>query len=125
MRAAAREFHHMLLGTDPAYVGLCLDAHWIYRGAENSLVALTDIINLYADRIKLLHLRQSHNGVWSETCETGDIDYARIATILRARGVRPLLVLEQALELGTPSTLGAVAAYQRSRSYIAQVFEEG
>jgi inosose dehydratase len=85
-------------------------------------VALLDITKLYADRIKLLHLRQSHNGVWSETCETGDIDYEQLATILGTRGVRPLLVLEQALEAGTPSTLEPVTAYQRSRNFIAQVF---
>ena len=31
MRESAREFHHMLTGTDPANVHLCLDPHWIYR----------------------------------------------------------------------------------------------
>jgi inosose dehydratase len=29
LRNAAREFHHMMVGTDPAYVTLCLDAHWV------------------------------------------------------------------------------------------------
>ena len=43
LRNAAREFHHMMLGTDPALVTLCLDAHWIYRGAGNSAVALFDM----------------------------------------------------------------------------------
>ena len=33
-RQAAREFHHMLLATDPRNVSLCLDAHWVYRGPE-------------------------------------------------------------------------------------------
>jgi hypothetical protein len=52
MRASAREFHHMLLATDPAHVSLCLDTHWIYRGAENSQVALRDITRLYGARIR-------------------------------------------------------------------------
>ncbi|MFZ2149467.1 MAG: TIM barrel protein, partial [Sedimentisphaerales bacterium] len=38
LRNAAREFHHMMVGTDPAYVTMCLDAHWIYRGSGNSAV---------------------------------------------------------------------------------------
>ncbi|MGI9173951.1 MAG: sugar phosphate isomerase/epimerase family protein [Rhodothermales bacterium] len=29
-RAGAREFHHMLVGTDPAHVTFCCDAHWAY-----------------------------------------------------------------------------------------------
>ena len=37
---AAREFHHMLLGTEPGCMSLCLDAHWVYRGAGHSQVAL-------------------------------------------------------------------------------------
>lgn len=122
MRAAAREFHHMLLGTDPRYVRLCLDAHWIYRGAENSLVALLDIAGLYGDRVALLHLRQSQGGVWAETCEQGDIDYPALAAILRERGAQPLLVLEQAIEAGTPSSMPHVEAYRRSRAYIERVF---
>jgi inosose dehydratase len=40
LRAAAREFHHMLLATNPANVSLCLDVHWVYRGSGNSQVAL-------------------------------------------------------------------------------------
>ena len=33
LRKAAREFHHMLVGTNPNYVSFCLDSHWIFRGA--------------------------------------------------------------------------------------------
>ena len=58
LRNAAREFHHMMVGTDPANVTLCLDAHWIYRGAGNSQVALFDVLKLYGPRVTELHLRQ-------------------------------------------------------------------
>ena len=74
MREGAREFHHMLTGTDPANVKLCLDAHWIYRGSGNSQVALFDIVEIYVDRIVELHLRQSHDGIWSEVFGEGDIN---------------------------------------------------
>jgi inosose dehydratase len=53
---AAREFHHMMAGTDPDKVSLCLDAHWIYRGSGNSSVALFDVLKLYGSRTREIHL---------------------------------------------------------------------
>jgi inosose dehydratase len=122
LRQAAREFHHMLAGTDPRHVSLCLDAHWVYRGAGNSAVALFDVVKLYGGRVAELHLRQSHNGVWSETLGPGDIDYAALARALAGHGVKPHLVLEVAVEKGTPKTLSPVEAHQRSAEYARQVF---
>ncbi len=122
LRHAAREFHHMMVGTDPANVTLCLDAHWIYRGAGNSQVALFDVLKLYGSRITELHLRQSQNGVWTEALGPGDIDYARLADSLLKIGVKPLLVLEQAVEAGSPQTMSAVEAFKKSTQYTRQVF---
>jgi inosose dehydratase len=121
-RAGAREFHHMLLGTDPLNVKLCLDVHWVYRGAGNSQVALFDIVRLYGDRIVELHIRQSQNTVWSETFDDGDIDYRRLVAELQDRDVKPLLILEQAVEKGTPRSMTAVTANSRSLTYAAEVF---
>ena len=98
LRNAAREFHHMMLGTDPAHVTLCLDAHWIYRGSGNSAVAVFDVAKLYGRRITELHLRQSRGGIWSETLGDGDLDYPALAEYLSSLGVKPHLVLEQAVE---------------------------
>lgn len=122
LKNAAREFHHMMLGTDPRYVGLCLDSHWIYRGSGNSEVALFDVIRLYGNRIKELHLRQSHNGTWSETLGPGDIDHERLAAEIKRAGVRPLLVLEIAVENGTPKTLTPVEAHRQSAAYVRRLF---
>lgn len=122
LRMAAREFHHMLVGTDPQNVTLCLDAHWIYRGSGNSSVALFDVLALYGPRISELHLRQSRAGIWTEALGEGDIDYPALAAHLRKLGIRPHLVLEQAVEEGTPHTLDAVEAHRRSREYAATVF---
>jgi inosose dehydratase len=124
MREGAREFHHMLVGTAPENVHLCLDAHWIYRGAGNSQVALFDIVNLYADRIVELHLRQSHEGIWSEVFEAGDIDYERLAEMLLSKNLHPHVVLEQAVEEGTPQTLSAVEANRKSLAYVHEVFNK-
>jgi inosose dehydratase len=112
----------MLAATDPDAVRLCLDLHWVYRGAENSQVALEDIIRLYAPRISELHIRQSKGGVWDETVGAGDIDMALIGAMLAERGVRPLLVLEHAYEDGTPQTMGEVEAHAASVAEIRRHF---
>ncbi|MHC4534641.1 MAG: sugar phosphate isomerase/epimerase family protein [Planctomycetota bacterium] len=122
LRNAAREFHHMMVGTDPAYVTLCLDAHWVYRGAGNSSVALFDVLKLYGRRITELHLRQSKENIWSETFEDGDINYRRLAKYLLDINIRPHIVLEQAVEKGTPKTMGTVEAFRRSSKYARRVF---
>lgn len=120
MREGAREFHHMLTGTDPAHVKLCLDAHWIFRGCGNSQVALFDAVHLYHDRIVELHLRQSRDGVWTETFTMdGDIDYRRLFGQLTGWGIQPHFVLEQAVEASSPDTMEAVEAHRISRQNLA------
>ncbi len=122
MRQSAREFHHMMLATEPENVKLCLDSQWIYRGSGNSQVALFDIVKLYGKRIVELHLRQSEDGIWKETFSKGDIDYARLQNELKNLGVEPHLVLEQAVEEGTPQTLNAVQACKQSLKYVRKLF---
>ncbi len=122
LRNAAREFHHMMVGTDPANVTLCLDAHWVYRGAGNSQVALFDVLELYGPRISELHLRQSRNNIWTEVFGPGDIDYERLAGHLLKMGVKPLLVLEQAVEGGSSNTMKAMEASRESVLYARQLF---
>jgi len=122
LRQAARELHHMMAGTDPACVRLCLDAHWIYRGAGNSHIALLDFVKLYGKRIVEVHLRQSRDGIWSEVFGDGDIDYGRLVAMLGDLRIRPHLVLEQAAEAGTPKTLSAEEAMGRSASAVRALF---
>jgi len=122
LRNAAREFHHMMLGTDPEHVTLCLDAHWIYRGSGNSSVALFDVVKLYGPRVTELHLRQSQETIWTETLSDGDVDYPALAARLLAIGVKPHVVLEQAVEQETPKTIGAVESHRASGEYARRVF---
>lgn len=123
LRHGGREFHHMLTATDPANVKLCLDAHWVYRGCGNSEVALFDAVAHYGARIVELHLRQSQGGVWTEVFTgTGDIDYERLAAWLAERKMKPLLVLEQAVEKGSPETLDGVEAHKRSLTHTQRTF---
>ncbi|OGV72741.1 MAG: hypothetical protein A3K19_02890 [Lentisphaerae bacterium RIFOXYB12_FULL_65_16] len=122
MRASAREFHHMMLGTDPKHVGLCLDTHWIYRGAGNSQVALYDIVKLYGARIASLHIRQSRDGIWAQTLCDGDIDYRPLVATLRDLRFTGPMIMEQAIEKGTPTDLAPVERERRSREWVRQVF---
>jgi inosose dehydratase len=119
---AAREFHHMMLGTEPTCLSLCLDAHWVYRGAGHSQVALFDVVKLYGPRVVELHLRQSKGNIWSETFGDGDIDYPALWKALVGIGVKPLLVLEQGPESGTPQTIEVAEAHRRSCRYAREVF---
>ncbi|MGL4419510.1 MAG: sugar phosphate isomerase/epimerase family protein [Gemmataceae bacterium] len=126
LRAGAREFHHMLTATDPANVRFCLDAHWVYRGCGNSQVALFDALDHYGSRIIELHLRQSREGVWTETFSaSGDIDYARLAKWLQSRKMTPLLVLEQAVEAKTANTMTVVEAHRTGVTAVQALFNVG
>lgn len=122
MRQAAREFHHTLLNTDPEAVALCLDAHWIYRGAGDSQAALYDIVKLYGARIASLHLRQSRGGVWSEVLEDGDINYEPLARRLREMSFDGPIILEQAREEGTPRTMEPEAALRHGIEWTRRLF---
>jgi inosose dehydratase len=77
---------------------------------------------MYADRIVELHLRQSHNGIWSEVFEKGDIDYSRLAKMLGEKGIIPHIVLEQAIETGTPHTMNTVEAMSKSLKNVKEIF---
>ena len=122
MRQSAREFHHMMLATNPENVALCLEAHWLYRGSGNSQLALFDILHLYGNRVVEVHLRQSKEGTWAETFGEGDIDYQKLVRELVTLKINPHFVLEQCIESQSPNSLNAVAAHQADLKYAAQVF---
>jgi len=123
LRLGAREFHHMLTATDPANVKLCLDAHWVFRGCGDSQVALFDAVEHYGSRIVELHLRQSRNGIWTEVFNgEGDIDYTRLSAWLTQHGIKPHLVLEQAVETGSPKTLDVIAAHRQGLINVRELF---
>jgi len=122
MRQGAREFHHMLLRTNPAHVGFCLDAHWVYRGCGNSQMALDDIIHAYGNRLAALHLRQSRDNVWMETLGEGDIDYSVLAAKVKEILFAGPIIVECAIEPGTPQTMSDVEAQRQSREWIRKTF---
>jgi len=114
----AREFRSNLDRTDPAAVGLCADFHWIYRGGGDPY-ALTE---QYAARIVATHLRNSHEAVWAEGFEEGDLGYRRLRGPLDAAGYQGNLVVEIAWEERTPETRSPLETLRRSREYVREVF---
>lgn len=123
MLAGAREFHHILLNTSPENVAFCFDVHWVYRGSQNSQVAVFDVLKLYSKRIVELHIRQSVGGTWTETfAGKGDIDYLRFAKEIEKMKIQPHLVIEQCLEEKTNVSLSAVEAHRQDLASIKEVF---
>ena len=124
LRNAAREFHHMMAGTDPANVTLCLDAHWIYRGAGNSQVALFDVLKLYGPRIT--ELRSAPIAEWRLD---GGVRAGRYRLPASRRFPAPDRC-QAAAGPGTgggggvPKTMNAVEAFQKSTEYTRRVFAD-
>jgi len=118
----AREFHHVLCGTDPKNVSICFEQHWSYRASGNSQVAVFDHLKLYGNRSAEVHLRQSIDNVWSETFGDGDIDNIRLAAGFKKLHKMPHVVLEQAAENGTPKTISPAEIFRRSADYVRRVF---
>lgn len=123
MKAGAREFHHMLVNSDSQWVRMCLDVHWVCRGAQNSQAALHDIISLYASRIDLLHLRQSVDGVWSESLGKGDIDFVALAQHLKVPKVKALMTLELCMEDGISGDLSGEQANANAITYLQPLLD--
>jgi inosose dehydratase len=89
-----------------------MDVHWVYRGSQNSQLAVFDVLKMYGDRIIELHIIQSKNGIWQEVFSgEGDINYKQFAVELMKKKVKPHIVIEQCLEKNSPNTMNAVQAH--------------
>jgi inosose dehydratase len=109
-----REFHHNLRQTDPDLVGLCMDVHWCHRGGGDAAA----IFEEYERRIVGLHLRQSIDGVWAEDFCDGDLDYRPIIDALVAQEFEGPVLIELAIEEGTPQTRGPEENHRRSAEHL-------
>jgi inosose dehydratase len=113
-----REWRHIMNGTDPKQVEICLDVHWILRGGLEPMAFLRESM----PRLASLHLRNSKNGVWLEDLADGDIDYRAVAAELRKHAFRGWLVVELALDPQTTVTRSVTENLRLSREYARRVF---
>lgn len=114
----ARELRHLLAHTDSQVVGFCADTHWFQRGGQDPLVLLMEL----GRRTGALHLRNSQNGVWTESLGPGDVDYVAIAEYLRQIDFNGWLVLELAHEADTKITRPLPENIRRGLDYINKIF---
>ena len=77
---------------------------------------------MYGTRVVELHIRQSFEGIWSETFGAGDIDYVTFASELKKMKVHPHLVIEQCIEDKSPNTMNAVEAHRTDLNEVRKVF---
>ena len=118
MANTAREFHYNFKHTKPEDVGFCYDVHWVWKGG----VQPADALREYGNRVVTWHLRQSRNGVWWETLDTGDIDYAWVAQYAQEHQLPRRFTVELALEGGTKVTRTVAENHRLSREYVRKVF---
>jgi inosose dehydratase len=120
MANGAREWYHILHHTSGDKVFFCLDTHWVLRGGQDPYQLTRDC----ADRLVDLHLRNSKEGPWAESFGEGDIDYRKVAEILKESGYRGLLTVELAHEKETVVTKSLEENLKASREYVREVFGE-
>ncbi len=118
MRNNAREHRANLANTDPNLVGFCMDFHWVLRGGQDPIMILRET----GARARSLHVRNSVNGMWSETFGDGDIDYRQVKTALDDIGYRGPLIVELAYEAQTHITRSLVENERLAREYAVRVF---
>jgi inosose dehydratase len=114
----AREFHYVFDHTKPDEVGWCFDVNWVWKGGVVPLDALTQ----YGNRVQTCHLRQSRDGVWWETLDSGDVDYEAVAKYIKEHNLARRFTVELALEPGTKITRSVVENHLLSRKYVQKVF---
>lgn len=115
MAEDAREWRHILRNTE---LPLCLDLNWIERGGQDPFALLSEA----GERVRSLHLRNSRQGVWSEDLADGDVDYRKLADLLKQRSYSGYLVVELAYQKETRITRSLEEDLRRSREYVRDVF---
>ncbi len=114
----AREHRYNVAHVDPSVVGFCIDTHWFYRGGADVLALTKET----GEKIKAVHLRNSKDGVWTESFGPGDVDYVAIARYLRQIGFDGWLTLELAVEKRTKVTRSIAENHRLGRVYLESVF---
>jgi inosose dehydratase len=114
-----RELRHLFKNTNPALCWFCIDVHWVYRGGQDPVAILEEA----GSRIGNLHLRNCREGIIWEDFTEGDIDYGRVAALLKKIGYAGLLTVELWYEKATKITRSRVENLRNSREYAERLFQ--
>jgi inosose dehydratase len=114
----AREWRYTLAHTDEKVVTFCLDLDWVHQGDQNPLGLLKEA----GARVHEIHVRNSHEKLWLEDLEDGDVDYREIAQYIHASGLEPLIVVELAYRDKTAVTRPLGEDLRISREYAEKIF---
>ncbi|MFN0069154.1 MAG: sugar phosphate isomerase/epimerase family protein [Limisphaerales bacterium] len=118
MTNGAREFHFNFRHSPAGVVGFCYDVHWVFRGGLKPDAVLPE----YGDRVASWHLRQSREGTWWETVDSGEVDHPGVAAYARKHRLPARWTVELALEDGTKITRSVVENHRLSLKYVREVF---
>jgi inosose dehydratase len=118
MLSNAREWRYVLRHTDPKYVTFCLDLDWVHQGGLDPL----ELLREGNKRVTEIHVRNSKHKLWLESVEDGDIDYRKIAALLHAEEINPLIVVELAYRENTAVTRPLADDLRLSRIYTERIF---
>ena len=114
----ARGYRYNVAHVDPKVVGFCIAIHLYYRGGQDPLTLTKET----GRKIKAVHLRNSKDGVWTESFGPGDVDYEAIASYLREIDFDGWLSLELAVEKKTKVTRSIVENHRIGREYLEKIF---
>ena len=104
-----REMEFMLANMTSEEMALALDANWCVMAGVDPL----KIIRRYQDRIRLVHLRSSHDKIWDETLEDGEEDNRTLVRTLLDNGYKGPWVIEIA-DNGGSRSLSVDERFRRS-----------
>ena len=110
----AREWRFLLHNTD---AHLCVDVDWAYEGGFDPVEFLAEA----GQRVTEIHVRSARNKVWLEDVEDSDIDYRKVAALLKRERIRPLIVVELAYRPATKLTRKLQEDLEISRKYTESV----
>jgi len=114
----AREFRSYCDLTDPDFVNVCMDVHWVLRGGVDPF----QLTQEYGNRVGAMHVRNSKDGVWMEDFSDGDIDYPAYRDLLETFDYDGWITVELAYEAKTDITRPLVEDARISREYVREVF---
>ncbi len=96
-------------------IGLGPDLNWLLRGGVDPVAFLKE----YGNKIVFLHLRdQLSNGKWPESLGEGDVDFSKIASVLKDIDFKSDVVIELAHESGFSPTRPLRESLKLSREHL-------